>query len=77
MPKYTVSLYDKDNDYFRDILSTDSLDKAKEVQGIINLVISADDIVVRRNDTEFGRTYKEPFDEVQIWNTETNKIVTE
>lgn len=73
--KYTVSLYDKDNDYFKDILKTNSLMASRFLQLSLNLILSQPDIVLRRNDTEFGITHNEPFDECQIWDTETNKIV--
>lgn len=73
--KYIVSLYDKDNDYFKDMIKTDNIADAKLLKLSLDLVLSQPDIILRRNDTEFGITHDEPFDECQIWDTELNKIV--
>lgn len=75
--RYIVSLYDKDNDYFKDMLKTDNLAEAKALKRALDLIFSKHDIILRRNDIEFGMVNNEPFDECQIWDTEYMQIVKE
>ena len=72
--RYTVNLYDKDNDYYLNILQTDSRTEAEQTCKAISLLFYNQNVILRRNDNTYDKVeqkYKdEPFDWVEVYDEE-------
>ncbi len=70
MPRYTVDLYDVDNDHYTTILETDNELEARYKCEIVGKLMNNKDVIIRRNDCNFGVAYDEPFDYVLAYDHE-------
>lgn len=75
MSRYTVNLYDKDNDHFTEVLSTDNKEQALNTCEGIGLLLQNTQVIIRRNDSEFGITHDEPFDWVEVYDNTNKEVV--
>lgn len=60
--RYTIDLYDNDNDHYTTILETDNEFEARFKCEIIGKLLHNKDVIIRRNDCNFGVYHDEPFD---------------
>ena len=60
--RYTIDLYDNDNDHYTTILETDNNLEAIYKCEIIGKLLNNKDVIIRRNDCNFGIAHDEPFD---------------
>lgn len=69
--RYVVELYDKDNDFYAEVLETDDKQVAETTCNAIALLFCNKDIIIRRNDRTWDnleQKYKdEPFDWVEVY----------
>lgn len=74
MSRYTVNLYDNDNDYYLNVLSTDNKEQALQTCKAISILFYNNNVILRRNDKTWDsleNKYKdEPFDYVEVYDEE-------
>ena len=70
MGRYTVDLYDVDNDHYTTILETDNELEARYKCEIVGKLMNNKDVIIRRNDCNFGIAHDEPFDYVLVYDHE-------
>ena len=72
--RYEVNLYDKDNDYYLNILKTDDREQAEQTCNAIALLFYNKNVILRRNDNTWDNVEQkvkdEPFDWVEVYDNE-------
>lgn len=75
MNRYEVNLYDKDNDHYTLVKETDTMHDAMKIFRGITELLKCPNVVVRRNDMEFGILKDEPFDWVEVYDNKTKTVI--